>query len=109
MKFSEACAANAETKWLVDEFPDEVLDEFDKYFAGIGVDDFTGDYDIETVVFNTEKYSPKELLNGLLALGMGTSEEEIGNKWDLIVNSAADVMDAVVVEYHEEMFYVLCK
>ena len=40
---------------------------------------------------------------------MGTSEEEIGNKWDLIVNSAADVMDAVVVEYHEEMFYVLCK
>ena len=60
-------------------------------------------------MFNTEKYSPKELLNGLLALGMGTSEEEIGNKWDLIVNSAADVMDAVVVEYHEEMFYVLCK
>ena len=40
---------------------------------------------------------------------MGTSEEEIRNKWDLIVNSAADVLDVVVVEYHEEMFYVLCE
>lgn len=109
MKFTEACAANAETKWLVDEFPDEVLDEFDKYFEQKGVNEFTGDYDIESVVFDTEQYSPDELLNGLLLLDMGTSEEEIGNKWDLIVNSAADVMDAVVVEYHEEMFYVLCE